>query len=110
MDFDKLEEALNAWDRENLDCGSFADFRDERSAELAAAFSEGYTAGRDGEERRKLQDVSEAWSNGLQFGARTMQDQVKKDLGEFVLRVLGKDLGDGEINLGALGKFYAEGA
>lgn len=119
---DKVQAALQMWDESNLDCGSWADFRDERSVELAAAYSEGYTAGRDGEERMQAkfhaEDIErreEAWrgrarksfDNGMQLGSKLNQSHARQVMATAVLGMLGKDAGDGVIDLGTLGRWFA---
>jgi predicted RNA-binding Zn ribbon-like protein len=48
-----------------------------------------------------------AFQEGFQMAARIEQAAAKAALAEYALVVLGKDRGDGEIDLGALGKHYA---
>jgi hypothetical protein len=49
-----------------------------------------------------------AWDDGMQFGAKTEQDRMRKLTQQFVLAVLGKDRGDGIIELGALGRVFVD--
>lgn len=58
---------------------------------------------------RALVDLeSDAWERGWRL-AHDMRDRNEREwLAQYVLRVLGKDRADGEIDLGALGRWYAE--
>lgn len=50
----------------------------------------------------------EGFAEGVQFAAQTEQRVAREALAQYVLEVLGKDAADGEIDLGALGKHYAQ--
>lgn len=82
--FDRVRKLLQADDHENLDCGS--------SAAFGAAI-------------RRLE--RDAFDRGFQLAARVEQRAAELAAATLVLKVLGKDGGDGVIDLGALGKWSA---
>lgn len=51
---------------------------------------------------------SRAFSEGMQLGAKVEHRVAVEAIQQAALSVLGKDRGDGEINLGALGTAYSK--
>jgi hypothetical protein len=50
----------------------------------------------------------EAWRRGFELGAQVVQRNAEDVIAQAALAVLGKDRADGEIDLGALGKRFAQ--
>lgn len=80
----ELADKLAERDIEFLDCGSASDFR------------------------ALLHDVRrDAFDAGLQLGAQVEHKAAREAIARAALAVLGKDAGDGPVNLGALGEWTA---
>jgi hypothetical protein len=85
---DALEESNDAKEAKFL-----RDLNDHHEAELREAWEEGQIRGH-----------SEGFSDGMSFSSQIHQEDARKKLARYVLSVLGKDIADGPIDLGALGK------
>lgn len=112
--FTELLEKLGQWDTENLDCGSAAELRELVQDVHLQAYNSGYTAGRDGEarqheaaEQRHNDELYDAWNQGFQSGGAVIQRAWRESATQALLEALGKDRGDGPINLGAAGTVFA---
>ena len=85
----RARRALQELDYSEIDCGSVGDFNEAlRDIELRVRKS--------------------AFDAGIQLGSKLAQTDAINAIGMAALEILGKDRADGEIDLGALGKFLAE--
>lgn len=50
----------------------------------------------------------EGFDEGFQQAAAIEQERARADVAAYALRVLGKERGDGEVNLGALGLWFVK--
>lgn len=81
----QLQEKLDEYDEQFMDCGS--------AAELMNLLAEYRRTGFD---------------SGFQLGGKVVTDAWKDSAAQALLDAMGKDRGDGAINLGSAGTHYAE--
>lgn len=102
--FSRARMAMQELDDRELDCGSVGDFNAALSEFEIRTFSKAFKLGLEtSEEKEKI-----AFDQGLNLGSKIVHDEAVATIGQAVLRILGKDRGDGIIDLGALGEFIAE--
>lgn len=103
----QLKAKLSEYDTQFLDCGSAADLTGLIVELQSAAYNSGYATGRDGEAKVRERAEVDAWNQGFQSGGAVMQRAWRESATQALLEALGKDRGDGPINLGTAGTVFS---